>query len=99
MPTNLKRRDQKSFAGFNISKLSPNLTQQQYAEFCGTRFDRSLVLQNVLCIKHDHRITQISYDLCSYECSFFDCIWKREKFRTSMGFESVTLQGHWFKSH
>jgi len=44
MPTNLKRPDQKALAGFNISKLSPNLTQQQHAEFCGTRFDRSLVL-------------------------------------------------------
>ena len=66
MPTNLKSTDQKLLPGFDISKFSPNLTQQQHAEFCGTRFDRSLVLKNVLSLKHDYHITQISYDPRSY---------------------------------
>ena len=33
--------------------------------------------------------SQISYDL-AVERNFCDCVWKPEKFRTSMGFEAVT---------
>ena len=31
-----------------------------------------------------------SYDLRSYECNFYNCVEKPEKFRTSTGFEPVT---------